>query len=315
MRFNITAALLSLAIVLGSPVDTNNEDIKEGVIHHKKTEKKAQENGDDNTYIETRSLDSVVGLCERVKEICEDTASFTSELFTSDDESSMSNEDKKYKLRLEEHLNSLFASIPQKYIPNGFMDEYFKEFFESYFEDYKKYRFLPKAVVVVDKSKVCRKDKPEIKGCKKSYYLYYFNFDSKKTQPEKSYEVGIGKDKGKTRAETKGDVKITPEGIFWIDEMVIDPVSYYKKVFENDAGKKGIGKYYGSRLIGFKVPQNRSYDELIAFHGTTTEAQWTIGKARSRGCLRMYNNELIDFYEILLRQDNKGEGILVVITP
>ncbi|MBI4453538.1 hypothetical protein HY636_02745, partial [Candidatus Woesearchaeota archaeon] len=184
MRFKITTALLSLAILLGNPVDTNKENIEKISVHHKKSDKKGSKNtvgskgsqkGMNKT--DTTSLDGVVGFCERVKEICEDvreeTASFTSELFTFYDEDS--SEDKEYKLRLEEHIKGLFALIPKGYIPKEFIDEYFAEFIGSYFVDYKQYRFLPKAVIVVNKTKTCNQAKPQTKGCKSSYYMYYFN--------------------------------------------------------------------------------------------------------------------------------------------
>lgn len=326
MRFKITAALLSLAIVLGNPVDTNNENIKEGSVsvHHRKGEGKDKEKRDDNADAEASSLDGVVNFCERVKEICEDTASFTSELFTSDDESSMSNEDKKYKLRLEKHLKDVFASIPKKYIPEGFMDEYFKEFFESYFEDYKKYRFLPKAVVVVDKSKVCRKDKPETKNCKRSYYMYYFNFEvemckekgsDEEKQPDNVYEVAIGKTKGKRRtiAGLNAKDRTTPEGIFWVDNIIEDPVAYYKSA--KDPQLQNIGPRYGPRMISLDVPINRRpYDE-IAIHGSVRKLQDTIGTNVSYGCIRMNNQEIKAVYELLEGQFGKGIGELVIITP
>src|SRR3989338_2434978 len=341
MKFKIIPALLSLAFILGNPVDINNDSIEKTPIHHKNTEKrgskhqegsKGSQKGMNKTDTSTDSLDVVVDFRERVKkfgkEVLGETASFTSEftndLFTSDDKGK-----DEYRSHLEEHLNSLFASIPQKYIHEGFMDEYFKEFIQSYSEDYKRFRFLPKAVIIVDKSKTCRKDKPSEKEggsttkCKSSYYLYYFNFgsedethgDNQEKQPDNVYEIAIGKTKGKRRtiAGLNAKDRTTPEGIFWVDRMVEDPVAYYKSAKDQELQK--IGPRYGPRMISVGVPKNRRpYDE-IAFHGSVTRLQDTIGTDASYGCIRMNNQEIKKLYGLLDEQFGKGIGTLVVITP
>jgi hypothetical protein len=142
--------------------------------------------------------------------------------------------------------------------------------------------------------------------------------------PVMTYTVGTGRDNGGVLVEK--DDWITPEGIFWVDKMELNPFTYYRKMyslaFADDPKmfekKKNRGKFYGARIISWNGPGE--FDDLIAFHGTSKKAQWSVGHARSQGCLRMYNdnhrgNNVVNLYDRLMKTRGQGLGTLIVVTP
>ncbi|MBT4540076.1 L,D-transpeptidase [Candidatus Woesearchaeota archaeon] len=156
------------------------------------------------------------------------------------------------------------------------------------------------------------------------------NEDSEGTivAPEMIYSVAIGEDE--YNHSKKNKTSITPNGILWVDKMEFSPTEYYRAYYEmfykdnpkKYEEKKDAGKKYGPRLISFNGPLE--FHDLIAFHGTAPNVQWSVGKAESWGCLRMYNNErnskregdhILDLFDRLISTKYKGLGVPVVIVP
>jgi lipoprotein-anchoring transpeptidase ErfK/SrfK len=108
----------------------------------------------------------------------------------------------------------------------------------------------------------------------------------------KEYPVGVGNpDKGND----------TPVGTFTIGSKLIHP-PWYKKMPDGLKEKIPYGdrrNVLGTRWIGFKEsPQ-------LGIHGTTMPE--TIGKKISDGCIRMYNQDVEEIYDLL------SEGAKVII--
>ncbi len=79
---------------------------------------------------------------------------------------------------------------------------------------------------------------------------------------QKTYSVAVGKPSTPT-----------PKGVFTIKNKTPNP-----------------GGPYGSRWMGLTAPS-------IGIHGTNEPA--SIGNAVSHGCIRMYNNDVIELYNIV----------------
>ena len=158
--------------------------------------------------------------------------------------------------------------------------------------------YFPETILVTDKS---------------SFTTYLFDLSSENAYRSngtlrytKKFKVGTGKQEGKKRsvAGLNKKEKITPEGIFWVDRIVDKP----EKVYSN-------GAYLGPRVISTMAPGERTPNDDIAYHGTTRRTQRTIGSAKSFGCLRMYNPEVVELYDRLDQQRQHGKGTIVIITP
>jgi len=114
------------------------------------------------------------------------------------------------------------------------------------------------------------------------------------------YAICIGRDDGS--AKKTPDDRITPEGIFWISWKNANP-----------AGPWGMnGRGYGSRLLSLGGPGSAGGFVPrweIAIHGVPPGAEWTIGRKRSLGCIRLHNREMIELF------DRVKTGDLVLICP
>jgi hypothetical protein len=181
-------------------------------------------------------------------------------------------------------------------VPKDFVAAYFEEFADDYVKKIGTECSL-NVVLVTDKSEF------------KTYYFDLTSENNKKAEvliPDAVYTVGTGKQKGtkRTIAGYNPKDRVTPEGLFWVDMITDKPTEVYSN-----------GAYLGPRVISTEAPGQRSPNDDIAFHGTLDNVQWSIGTPRSFGCLRMYNNEVIDLYERLNRTPCNGKGAIVVIMP
>jgi lipoprotein-anchoring transpeptidase ErfK/SrfK len=97
----------------------------------------------------------------------------------------------------------------------------------------------------------------------------------KDEEPFKTYIISTGKDNS------------TPVGIFKIEEKMVKPV-WYKigAVVSPDSKEYELGE----RWMGISV-------EGYGIHGTSDER--TIGKQITRGCVRMYNDDVVELYDIV----------------
>jgi len=201
-----------------------------------------------------------------------------------------------YRDKLREHCSKkLFARIPGKYVEQAFFEEYLEEFVDGYAEKFGEDPLYPTTVLVGDKSR-------------RRVFLFDLQKDSGEgaADPTRRYKVAIGKHKGKRRtvAGLSKEEMITPEGIFWVDKLSDDPPKDYSN-----------GKDLGPHVISMEAPGDRSPEDDIALHGSKPRVQWTVGKARTFGCLRMYNKDVTELCELLLERERKGIGALVVVTP
>jgi LysM repeat protein len=92
----------------------------------------------------------------------------------------------------------------------------------------------------------------------------------------KEYPIGLGKDDS------------TPEGDFLVRNKLVDPV--WDPPGPEYAASKSPTNPLGPRWIGF----NGEY----GIHGTIEPE--TIGKTESRGCIRMFNADVLELYDILV---------------
>ncbi|NLC76155.1 MAG: L,D-transpeptidase [Clostridia bacterium] len=69
----------------------------------------------------------------------------------------------------------------------------------------------------------------------------------------------------------------TPEGYYYITRKIINP-----------------GGILGSRWLELSIP---SHDGPYGIHGTTQP--WSIGKAVSNGCIRMYNHDVEEVFRLV----------------
>lgn len=77
----------------------------------------------------------------------------------------------------------------------------------------------------------------------------------------------------------------TPTGHYWITRKIINP-----------------GGILGSRWLELSIP---SHDGPYGIHGTTMP--WSIGKAASNGCIRMYNEDV----EEVFSQVSIGTSVII----
>ena len=102
------------------------------------------------------------------------------------------------------------------------------------------------------------------------------------------FKIGIGKD-GKT-----------PEGEFPVLEKVADPIYYGKDiVIDKDDPNNPLGDYYLD-----------CGDDLM-IHGTNDPQ--SIGRAESRGCIRLDNRDIKDVFEILSKRTDRSAGSVVKV--
>ncbi|NJM97643.1 MAG: L,D-transpeptidase [Phormidesmis sp. RL_2_1] len=103
-----------------------------------------------------------------------------------------------------------------------------------------------------------------------------------------SYPVAVG------AAETP-----TPQGQFAISRMVVDPV--WQSPWTGEVHPPGPNSALGLRWIEF----TSNADGAFGFHGTPTVD--SIGKAASNGCVRMYNEDVVELFS----QVEVGTPVLV----
>ncbi len=96
----------------------------------------------------------------------------------------------------------------------------------------------------------------------------------------KSYPVAIGKEGWET-----------PTGEFEVFSQISEPG--WTNPFTNEVMGPGPNNPLGDRWIAFWTDGNNS----IGFHGTPNRE--SIGKAASHGCVRMYNEDVKELYEIV----------------
>jgi lipoprotein-anchoring transpeptidase ErfK/SrfK len=96
----------------------------------------------------------------------------------------------------------------------------------------------------------------------------------------KSYPVAVGKEGWET-----------PTGEFEVFSQISEPG--WTNPFTNEVMGPGPNNPLGDRWIAFWTDGNNS----IGFHGTPNRE--SIGKAASHGCVRMYNEDVKELYEIV----------------
>lgn len=101
------------------------------------------------------------------------------------------------------------------------------------------------------------------------------------------FQIGIGKDQE------------TPEGKFVVLQKLVNPTYYGKPVVDKDDPQNPLGE--------FAIDLGNS----IWIHGTN-EPQ-TIGRADSRGCIRLANRDIRDVFEILTAKSERSSGSVVQI--
>jgi LysM repeat protein len=101
------------------------------------------------------------------------------------------------------------------------------------------------------------------------------------------FHIGVGQDQE------------TPEGIFSVLQKVENPTYYGEPVIDKDDPQNPLGEYaidLGNR---------------IWIHGTNDPQ--SIGRADSRGCIRLANRDIKDIFEILTAKTDRTSGSLVQI--
>jgi lipoprotein-anchoring transpeptidase ErfK/SrfK len=105
-----------------------------------------------------------------------------------------------------------------------------------------------------------------------------------------SYPVAVG------AAETP-----TPQGQFTVSQMVIEP--RWQSPWTGELHEPGPDTALGLRWIGFSTTEEGSF----GFHGTPTVE--SIGQAASNGCVRMYNEDVVELFEQVV------PGMAVFVVP
>jgi lipoprotein-anchoring transpeptidase ErfK/SrfK len=105
-----------------------------------------------------------------------------------------------------------------------------------------------------------------------------------------SYPVAVG------AAETP-----TPQGQFTVSQMVIEP--RWQSPWTGELHEPGPDTALGLRWIGFSSNEEGSF----GFHGTPTVE--SIGQAASNGCVRMYNEDVVELFEQVV------PGMTVYVVP
>lgn len=93
----------------------------------------------------------------------------------------------------------------------------------------------------------------------------------------------------------------TPTGEFRVFQMITDPI--WQSPWTGEVEPPGPDGSLGLRWIGFANLPNG----VIGFHGTPNEA--SIGQAASNGCVRMYNEDVVQLF------DQIEMGMLVRVEP
>jgi hypothetical protein len=93
----------------------------------------------------------------------------------------------------------------------------------------------------------------------------------------------------------------TPVGQHEVIQMIRDPA--WENPFTGDVIPPGIDNPLGVRWIGFWTDG----DNYIGFHGTPNEA--SVGTAASHGCIRMYNRDVVQLFEMV------AIGTPVIVEP
>jgi len=101
------------------------------------------------------------------------------------------------------------------------------------------------------------------------------------------FKIGIGKD------------ETTPLGDFEILQKIVNPTYYGKPVIDQDDPNNPLGDY--ALDLGNK----------ILIHGTNDPQ--SIGRAESKGCIRLDNRDIKDVFEILSVQTDRSAGSKVTI--
>ena len=114
---------------------------------------------------------------------------------------------------------------------------------------------------------------------------------------EESFGMACAKNYG--TKHTKGDSR-TPEGFFSVKQ--IQNSSDWHYVDDNGVVSEKNGEF-GPRFIRLNIPGITS----IGIHGTS--APWSIGGRRSHGCIRLTNENIMHFVDIV------EPGMPVIITP
>lgn len=92
----------------------------------------------------------------------------------------------------------------------------------------------------------------------------------------------------------------TPTGRYEVISMVEHPT--WQHPFTGEIVPPGNGNPLGVRWIGFWTDGKNT----IGFHGTPNEE--TVGRAASHGCIRMYNDDVINLFEMV----QVGTPVIVV---
>ena len=91
----------------------------------------------------------------------------------------------------------------------------------------------------------------------------------------------------------------TPQGQFEVSKLIIEPV--WQSPWTGEMHAPGPNSALGLRWIGFHTSESGSF----GFHGTPT--LYSIGKAVSNGCVRMYNEDVV----VLFSQVRIGTPVIV----
>ncbi|NJO79910.1 MAG: L,D-transpeptidase [Cyanobacteria bacterium RM1_2_2] len=113
-----------------------------------------------------------------------------------------------------------------------------------------------------------------IKLSERRVYIY------KKEQVKTSFPVAIGRSGWET-----------PTGKYTVIQMQHDPI--WQHPFTGELVPPGSDNPLGARWIGFWTDGTN----YIGFHGTPNEA--SVGQPASHGCVRMYNRDVIQLFEMV----------------
>jgi len=157
------------------------------------------------------------------------------------------------------------------------------------------------------------KSKIEVSISKQVLYLhcYYDDRQESKTYPVSTSKYGIGNEAGSNK---------TPLGMHRIEEkfgdgapkgMVFKGRVSTGKITEMNV--QGVGDLITTRILWLKGlepginsgPGIDSYRRYIYIHGTVAENQ--IGQPASHGCVRMYNDDVIELFDLVA----KGTTVLI----
>ncbi len=122
----------------------------------------------------------------------------------------------------------------------------------------------------------------------RSFYLYYV------TEPRKAVRYGVSVGKAGLEFTGKATIQVKKEWPTWrpTDEMIERSPSLYGRFAGNDYVQPGGPENpLGSRAL-YLFQNGR--DTYFRIHGTNDRA--SIGHAASNGCIRMWNEHVVDLY-------------------